>query len=89
MLPIAAGGVLIDVTGREEILKIPGIVAMELTIAPGRPLVPLPEGNRYLGFVFARADSPEEVEAALRAALAGLHVRVRPSQTLKSLAAGR
>ena len=29
---------------------------------------PLPEGDRYLGFLFARADTPDEVESALREA---------------------
>ena len=31
------------------------------------------EGNRYVGFMFARGDSPEAVEAALRTA----HARLR------------
>jgi len=35
-------------------------------------VVPLPEGWRYLGFAFARADSPEEVEAVLRTVQNGL-----------------
>ena len=30
--------------------------------------MPLPEGSRYLGFVFARGEGPAEVEAALREA---------------------
>jgi hypothetical protein len=30
--------------------------------------VPLPEGSTYLGFIFARGDSPQYVEAALREA---------------------
>jgi hypothetical protein len=30
--------------------------------------VPLPEGDRYLGFMFARAETPAEAEAALREA---------------------
>jgi biotin carboxylase len=88
MLPIRSGGILIEVTGREEALKVPGIAGIELTIAPGRTLVPLPEGNRYLGFVFARGDSPELVEAALRAAHEKLRVRVRHERPLKRPAAG-
>jgi hypothetical protein len=36
----------------------------------------LPEGDRYLGFLFARADAPDEVEAALRAAHSRLDVVV-------------
>ena len=89
MLPIGASGVLAEVTGRERALEVPGIVGIELTIAPGRVLVPLPEGNRYLGFVFARCDSPEHVEAALRAALAELDVRLEPERPLKRRLAGR
>jgi hypothetical protein len=30
--------------------------------------VPLPEGDRYLGFLFAAGDDPGSVEAALREA---------------------
>jgi hypothetical protein len=52
-------------------------------------LVPLPEGNRYLGFVFARGDRPEYVEAALRAALAELDVRLERGRPVRQRAAGR
>jgi hypothetical protein len=40
--------------------------------------VPLPEGHRYLGFVFARAGSPAEVEQALRTAHGRLSFRIDP-----------
>ncbi|MGA2528282.1 MAG: ATP-grasp domain-containing protein [Acidimicrobiales bacterium] len=89
MLPIGTGGTLLEVTGQKEALSIAGIAGLEITIAPGRPLVPLPEGNRYLGFVFARGETPEEVEAALRAAMATLRVRVRPAGPLRHPVAGR
>ena len=88
MLPISSGGVLVEVSGQEETLCIPGIVALELTIVPGRTLVPLPEGNRYLGFVFAHADTPREVEAALREALKTLRVRVGPARPITARSAG-
>jgi hypothetical protein len=29
---------------------------------------PLPDGDQYLGFIFAQADTPEDVEKALVAA---------------------
>ena len=41
-------------------------------------MVPLPEGDRYLGFMFARGATPDEVEAALRAAHARLDVAIDP-----------
>ena len=39
-----------------------------ISIPQGQELVPLPEGNRYLGFIFARAEAPQRVEMALREA---------------------
>jgi hypothetical protein len=39
-----------------------------LTIPVGQPVVPLPEGSRYLGFIFARGATPDRVEATLRTA---------------------
>jgi hypothetical protein len=33
-----------------------------------RAVVPLPEGNRYLGFIFARDATPKVVERSLREA---------------------
>jgi len=36
-------------------------------------VIPLPEGWQYLGFIFARAETPVTVEQALRQAHARLH----------------
>ena len=47
-------------------------------VREGYELVPLPEGASYLGFIFARAPTPAEAEAALRAAHACLRVVVAP-----------
>jgi biotin carboxylase len=74
MLPIREEGRLRAVEGQSEAKQIPGIDGLVITIPPGEPLVPLPEGDRYLGFVFARGDSPSAVEAALRIAHAQLRV---------------
>lgn len=76
MLPIPRSGTLRGVGGQDEARAVPGIVGLEITVAPGRPVRALPEGDRYLGFVFARADTPGEVEAALRAAHDRLDVDV-------------
>jgi biotin carboxylase len=76
MLPIARRGTLVEVEGQDRARAVPGIVGLEITIPPGRAVVPLPEGDRYLGFLFARADRPADVLHALRAAHAELHVEV-------------
>ena len=78
MLPIPAAGVLREVRGLDEAKSVPGIEGVEITIARGQPVVPLPEGNRYLGFVFARADTPAEAEAALREAHRRLEFVIEP-----------
>ena len=77
MLPIRSGGLLEEVAGQERALAIEGVVGLEISIAPGRPVIPLPEGDRYLGFIFARGPTPEFVEDALRRAEACLDVRLR------------
>ena len=68
MLPIPRAGILDEVRGIEDARSVPGIDGLEITIRPGATVVPLPEGDRYLGFLFASGDTPEAVEAALRAA---------------------
>ena len=68
MIPIPRGGRLAAVRGQERAQAVAGIEEVRITVPVGDRLVPLPEGARYLGFVFARAESPEEVEAALREA---------------------
>ena len=72
MIPIPRGGVLEAVHGLEEARAVPHIEDATISAHPGQRLVPLPEGSRYLGFLFSRADSPERAEAALREAHAKL-----------------
>jgi biotin carboxylase len=78
MLPIPRAGVLREVRGKEEARAVPGIGGLEITIARGRPVLPLPEGDRYLGFLFAKGDSPDFVEAALRESYSRLEVDIVP-----------
>jgi biotin carboxylase len=76
MIPTPEGGVLASVRGESETRAIPGITGMDFTIRPGEEVVPPPEGDRYLGFVYARAGTPEEVESALRRAMSELQVQL-------------
>ena len=68
MIPIPREGNYQQVQGVDAAKQIPGIEDVIITAKQGQSLVPLPEGNSYLGFIFARGDHPYEVEAALRAA---------------------
>jgi biotin carboxylase len=74
MLPIPEAGVLREVAGQTEARRVFRIDGLVITIPPGEPLIPLPEGDRYLGFMFARGPSPASVEKALRQAHAQLRV---------------
>ena len=74
MLPIRAPGRLVTVDGQEAARQVAEIEDLVLTIPAGERLVPLPEGDRYLGFLFARGSQPSRVEAALRDAYSRLTV---------------
>ena len=68
MLPIPSAGVLRGVAGTDSAAQLEGITGVTIAVPLGERVTPLPEGDRYLGFVFARAVTPVEVEAALRGA---------------------
>ena len=55
-----------------------GIGGLSVTIPLGSVVEPLPEGDRYLGFLFACGEDPDEVERALRTAHSCLQVVLRP-----------
>ena len=68
MIPIPRRGVLRSVTGIDRARHVPGVDDVRITAKPDQRLVPLPEGASYLGFIFARAASRDEVNRALRSA---------------------
>ena len=78
MIPIPQAGVLKRVEGVLAAQRVPYIESVEIQLREGHELVPLPEGNSYLGFIFTRAPSAQQAEAALRAAHACLKVVVAP-----------
>ncbi len=80
MIPIPRGGILEEVRGQESAKAVPGIEEITITIHPGQEVVPLPEGSRYLGFIFARVEAPEQVEAALREAHRRLEFVITPKK---------
>jgi biotin carboxylase len=74
MLPVPRPGVLRAVQGRAAAAAVPGITSLSITIPVGQGVRPLPDGDRYLGFIFAEAGTRQEVEQALTAAAGRLHV---------------
>lgn len=78
MIPVPKAGILGEVRGKTAAHRVDGIVEVNITIPIGGEVVPLPEGARYLGFIFARAETPEVVEAALREAHQRLEFVILP-----------
>ncbi len=70
MLPIPAAGMLTEIEGIGDASRIEGIDGIEITVPLGRTVAPLPEGDRYLGFVFASGRDADAVEASLKTAAA-------------------
>jgi biotin carboxylase len=76
MLPVPRPGVLRSVAGREQAAAVPGVTGLTLTIPPGQRVAPLPDGDRYLGFIFAEAGTRDDVQRALTTAAARLRVTI-------------
>ncbi len=78
MIPIPAAGILKAIKGVEAAEAVPGIDSVEITAQLNQPLTPLPEGESYLGFIFASGEQPVTVEAALREAHRQLRFELAP-----------
>lgn len=81
MLPTPRTGVFEGVDGQETARNVPGITDLTLNVPIGDRVEAWPEGNRYLGFMFATAQTPGEVEDALRTAFGSLNIRISEPPT--------
>ena len=79
MIPTPRAGILRAVGGLDDARAVAGIDEITISIVPGRPVAPPPEGYRYLGFIFAHGDSQDAVEAALREAHGQLEIEIEDS----------
>ncbi len=86
MIPIPRGGLFRGVSGMDDARSVPGITGIEITAKVNYPIHPLPEGASYLGFIFARGETPEAVERALREAHQRLRIRIDPLLPLSTSA---
>lgn len=76
MIPIPKTGILRAVRGVPAVGEVEGVTSVEITVSIGRRIEALPEGDRYLGFIFATGDHPAEVESALREAHSLLEIEI-------------
>jgi hypothetical protein len=68
MIPIPKSGVLESVVGEVAARAVPGISDLLITARLHDYIAAWPEGSSYLGFLFATAAHPAEVERAIREA---------------------
>ena len=85
MIPIPDAGLLRRVNGLEEARALPLIEEIEITAKRNYNLVPLPDGDGYLGFIFARGADPLTVEEALRQAHSKLAFKIDPVIPLRQV----
>ncbi len=76
MIPIPRAGLLESIDGLGALAEDPAIVGHEITAPIGSQVAPPPQGDRYLGFVFAKSETPDEVEAALTRANKLIEVQI-------------
>ena len=79
MIPIPADGLYKKVDGLSLAQAVPYVEDVVITARQDQRIRPLPEGDSYLGFIFARAAQPALVESALRSALECLNFEIEPS----------
>jgi biotin carboxylase len=85
MIPIPRRGVFKRVDGVEAARSIPYVEDVRVTAKKDQLLEPLPEAGSYLGFIFARAPSPETAETAVRTAHGRLMFAIDPAIGVSAL----
>jgi ATP-grasp domain/L-amino acid ligase C-terminal domain 2 len=78
MIPVPGSGILERVEGEEAAGATSGIEELLITARLHDYIEAWPEGSSYLGFLFARGESPAEVEQSLRRAHAELRFTLTP-----------
>ena len=89
MIPVPRSGVLEKTQGADAARGVRGITSVEITARVHDYIAAWPEGSSYLGFIFARGETPEEVEDALRVAHSKLHFALTPRLPVQHPVTGR
>jgi biotin carboxylase len=79
MIPVPKSGILEAISGEEAARSVPDVTELTITARLHDDIAAWPEGSSYLGFLFARANTPEQVEQALRKAHEKLAFKITPS----------
>ena len=88
MMPIPKRGYYKGVEGVEAAQRVPHVEEVRITAKADQLIEPLPEGDSYLGFIFARAAEAGPVVAALRQAHRRLTFEIAPALPMVRQGAG-
>jgi biotin carboxylase len=89
MIPVPRSGIYEGVSGRERAREVEGIEEILITAREHDAIAAWPEGSSYLGFIFARAAKPEEVDKALRAAHTRMQFQITPTLPVEHPVTGK
>jgi biotin carboxylase len=89
MIPVPRSWMFEGVEGVENAERVAGVTEIRITARLHDYVAAWPEGSTYLGFIFARAGSPAEVEAALREAQGKLRFRFSPRLAVEHPVTGK
>ncbi len=78
MIPVPNSGIVRRIEGVTQAQGVKHILDVKLDIRAGSKLTPWPEGDKYPGFIFAKAKTPELVEKALRKSHSCLNIVTMP-----------
>jgi hypothetical protein len=89
MIPVPSSGILEAVTGIDESGRVPHITDVQITARLHDEILAWPEGSSYLGFIFAKSESPAGAEHALRQAHSKLHFQIRSTLPVEHPVTGK
>jgi hypothetical protein len=76
MIPIPRRGIFKGAGRVDAARAVPGITDIRISAKEGQLLEPLPEAGSYLGFIFARGETPADAERSVREAHATLEFTI-------------
>lgn len=83
MVPVPNSGIVRRIEGVTQAQGVKHILDVKIDIRAGSKLTTWPEGDKYPGFIFAKAKTPELVEKALRKSHSCLNIVTMPEFPIK------
>jgi len=83
MISAPKKGIIKVIEGLDEARQVESVTSIEITAFPGSEVAPVPDGNRYIGFIFARNNSRTELIDALHRAASMIRPVIEPTISIK------